>query len=382
MSRAWWVEIKELDEDQKAILELPLRGNYIVKGPPGSGKTNLLLLRANYLHRADRKNLQVVVFTRALREFIVAGGIAYAFPSDKVVTSNRFFRNLLFENGLAVDPPDNFNEQRQYFIRHTNDLIDNKGLQDLFEVILLDEAQDYLPEELALFETLAEDLYLVADSRQQIYRNHIGAGFADLRDLQHVELKYHYRNGRKICELADGIQKSAGDSMLAYSNYDETTMPSTVEHFKCKDVDDEVARIIVKLELQVKAYPDELIAVMCPTRKIFDEVIKQLLSTSLASKMVVHYGKEHSAFNLGKAICICTFHAAKGLEFRAVHLVGCEGLKKMPLPRNLLFTAVTRAKTSLSIYYTSEIHGFFESALASLTPVTVLPPLEDAFGKR
>ena len=46
---AWWREQGELDEDQSKVIGLQEEGSFLVVGPPGSGKTNLLLLRANYL---------------------------------------------------------------------------------------------------------------------------------------------------------------------------------------------------------------------------------------------------------------------------------------------------------------------------------------------
>ena len=46
---SWWFDISDLDEDQTDVIELPPDGNYLILGPPGSGKTNLLLIRAEYL---------------------------------------------------------------------------------------------------------------------------------------------------------------------------------------------------------------------------------------------------------------------------------------------------------------------------------------------
>lgn len=62
MSETWWISENELTPEQKQVILLPLEGSHLVLGPPGSGKTNLLLLRANYMVRAGHTNIAVVVF--------------------------------------------------------------------------------------------------------------------------------------------------------------------------------------------------------------------------------------------------------------------------------------------------------------------------------
>src|ERR1700731_4345336 len=98
---AWWRELRELDEDQRNVIALPAEGSFLVNGPPGSGKTNLLLLRANYLATTEHTNLAIVVFNRTLQEFIRAGGEHYAFGPDNVWTSRQFFDRLLAEAHVA-----------------------------------------------------------------------------------------------------------------------------------------------------------------------------------------------------------------------------------------------------------------------------------------
>ena len=59
MDQAWWKNKSELDKDQLDIIGLPLGNSYLIAGPPGSGKTNLLLLRASYLTLAGHPNIQI-----------------------------------------------------------------------------------------------------------------------------------------------------------------------------------------------------------------------------------------------------------------------------------------------------------------------------------
>jgi hypothetical protein len=109
----WWRELRDLDEAQRDVIALPPEGSFLVNGPPGSGKTNLLLLRANYLTNSEHANLAIIVFTRTLQEFIRAGGSLYDFDPDNVLTSRQFFDRLLAEAREVYGPSPKFDEDRR-----------------------------------------------------------------------------------------------------------------------------------------------------------------------------------------------------------------------------------------------------------------------------
>ena len=67
MNDTWWIKEEQLDEDQKVFAGLGPTGNHLITGPPGCGKTNLLLLRAKYMYRAGQTNILVIVFTKTLK---------------------------------------------------------------------------------------------------------------------------------------------------------------------------------------------------------------------------------------------------------------------------------------------------------------------------
>lgn len=268
MNETWWVKAEELDDEQKKVISLPMDGNYLVTGPPGSGKTNILLLRAKYLAMSGYPNILVLVFGRTLREFVATGASEYKFSRSKIMTSRRWMLNFLGGRDIRLKLSDKFEESRKQLVSAMQELVEERNLSDIYEGILLDEAQDYLPEEIRLFDRLSKRFFAVADSRQKIYT---GADpVAVLKEIadETCELRHHYRNGINICRLADGIAKESDgyEPLAVTSNYDESAMPSSVEVVKCADLREQAVTIIKKINSQLKAYPGEYIGIICPRK--------------------------------------------------------------------------------------------------------------------
>ena len=385
MSGTWWVGQKELDDDQRKIISLPIDDRVLVTGPPGSGKTNLLLLRANYLHLAGKRNIAVVVFTRALREFIARGSAQYDFPASKVMTCRQWQLDLLRQYGGSVPKVSGkFEADRAAFITAITDLANKLKLSNIFDAILLDEGHDYTRGEIQLFARLTAQLFCVADERQKIYE-----GEDSLETIKscvgdpHV-LRFHYRNGVKICRVADEIAKKwhGYQPMAETSNYDEKANPSTVDSEQCKSVAEQAALIVSRLGTQCIAFPDQLIGVLSPTKNTMNAIWKAISESNHSDAAFLLHGRTSNSFPPDKPILVSTFHAAKGLEFRALHLAACDELKSSFFKNNrrVTFTAVTRAKTALSVYHSGDLYPYFEAALQSLKPAPEPPSLDDVFG--
>jgi DNA helicase IV len=130
----------------------------------------------------------------------------------------------------------------------------------------------------------------------------------------------------------------------------------------------------------LKAYPDELLGVICPKKGDVLTIWDAIEQSPLANRAVLQLAGQYKPFDPNTRICVCTLHAAKGLEFRVVHLAGCDNFKKFGNQRNLVYTAVTRAKTSLAIYHCGKIPAFLEQALVDMQPMKDLPDPKDLFG--
>ena len=267
---------------------------------------------------------------------------------------------------MKVIPPDDFAAQRDFLTGQITQLAHDRGLTGIYDAVLVDEAQDYTIDEMKLFKLLGKRLFAVADSRQQIY-----PGKDPVPDLQALiptieRLRFHYRNGRRICELADAVAKDAVayEPLIKTCKYNEKGQKSSVEHFRHSDLGEQIAHVLKRIPIQLTAYPDEFVGVIAPRREEMHVIWQRLSNSPVAGLCVVQGEGETINFSPQRPICVCTAHAAKGLEFRAVHVLSCEHFRKFPQNRNLVFTTITRTKTSLSMYYSANPPGYLESALS------------------
>jgi superfamily I DNA/RNA helicase len=382
MSNTWWRDVDELVKEQADLLDIPTDEDLLIKGPPGSGKTNLLLLRANQLYLGDRPNLHVVVFGSLLKQFIQLGGLQYKFPQDKIVTHTRLFTDILRAEGASFDAKGmKLEDARAERASRLSILIDEGKVGKQFDALLLDEAQDYTPLEIRLLRSLTEVLVATADARQKIYD--VEDCIADLENFKGTvyPLKYHFRNGLEICRLADGIQKGVPGfvPLQQHSNYNEKDYPSKVLPKPSLTIEDQAVAIAAQIKDQRFAYPDDLIGVLCPRNEELNAIAEGLIKAGLGSSIT---RANSDLFDPTQPIWLSTLTAAKGLEFRAVHIAGLDFLYRTGgAQKRLIYTGITRAKTALTLYWHKSIPGYLESALLTVTPSKKPVTKQNIFGK-
>lgn len=135
MNDTWWIKEEDLDDDQKDFAGLGPTENHLITGPPGCGKTNLLLLRAKYMYRAGQTNILVIVFTKTLQEFIDHGSNAYGLPEGVVLTLRKWQKDFLREHGVKIKVTGTFDEQREQMASEIVKLVTSKKLHNLYQII-------------------------------------------------------------------------------------------------------------------------------------------------------------------------------------------------------------------------------------------------------
>ena len=380
----WWVQKDELDAQQIALIEqLPLRQSFLVLGPPGCGKTNVLLRRAQFTRGQNMPNVLLLTFTRSLTEFVKTGCFdaqgREIFPPNCITTIESWLRFLYKRH--QVDLPESTDDLVEWKRRLASGAIGfaSTHRMPLYDTLFVDEAQDLLQEEVDLVAAWSPVRLFVGDDRQKIYRD--AEGLSSVRKIltpgNERTLNFHYRLAPDICRVADRISlPHGGQSLESTCHYDGPTPATVTMQPKPLTQLEQLNAATDRLKQQVRVYADFLtqgdrIGVVV-ARKAHREVVLEHLSKDPILQDLVQIVRARNAEETGydpaldplRPICILTVKGCKGLEFRTVHWVFADELSHHHRAEDY-YTVVTRAKTSLDVYYTSTLPQILAGAHAA-----------------
>jgi superfamily I DNA/RNA helicase len=373
----WWVQREQLDPHQIALIErLPLRESFLILGPPGSGKTNVLVRRAQFVRGQSMPNVLLLTFTRPLTEFVKTGCSdaqgRQIFPQNCVTTLESWQRSLYTQHGQAlpvVAPGPNY--LTEWKRQLATDALGFRGQHRLpqYDALFIDEAQDLLPEEVALIAQWSPVLFFVGDDRQRIYENTEGLpAVRRIVPTSHERLlPFHYRVAPEICQVADRILlPQSGDSLASTAHYNGPRPARVTVTLQPLSKDRQLEITIGKLKEQIRVYGDlirqgDRLGIIVARKADRDMVFESLENDPiLRGKSKIMRAKEDSddeydpSFDSEAPICILTVKGCKGLEFRAVHWLFADELSHYHNAEHY-YTVVTRAKTSLDISFTNTL---------------------------
>jgi superfamily I DNA/RNA helicase len=382
MQGSWWTKLEQMDEDQKGFVRLDADGKHLLIGPPGSGKTNLVVMRARYIYGSGLKNVLVLTFTRALRDFIRMGVAEKKYLEPEQIQTFKgwalshiasYAPDLL----SAYDKNASFEAQGQQILQMLLQANQRLGGKNLYDAVLVDEVQDLHIKEVEVLLQLSERITVSGDTKQMIYES--GQTIPLLENLGFVktELRYHYRIGTAIADVADkALQPNKDtDRLRANCNYKEDEQQSRAELLEFPDRQAQFDTMYRTIDRQLRSYPGEGIGIIVPLTRMVNELREMFDRTPLGPTIAYHNDEsDQHSFQSGKLIHVIVLKSSKGTEFRAVHLFGLEELQYPQNRRELLFTAITRAKTALTGYHTGKVLASVSTAFAKLQAP---PPLSD-----
>jgi superfamily I DNA and RNA helicase len=365
----WWARKDQLDRHQVALIEsLALRRSHLVLGPPGSGKTNVLLRRAQFVRTQGMPNILVLTFTRPLTEFLKTGCVnaqgREIFPRSCVSTLESWIRDLYRKHDAPLPAEvQDLAAWKRSLATGAMSFADQARLPQ-YDALFIDEVQDLMAEEVQLLAEWTPVLFCVGDDRQKIYNN--ASGIEELRrykpELSEHTLPFHYRVAPEICQMADRIMKAQGGSDLSSTQHYTGPTPGRVEANGPLIRQEQMSRAASKLRDQIRVYADfikdgDRLGIVVPRTRDREAVFNYLQEDGalIGKSQIIRArssgDRSHSTeFDGSIPICILTVAGCKGLEFRALHWLFCDDLNWHHNTEHY-YTVVTRAKTSLDLYY-------------------------------
>lgn len=371
MKSSWWRKKNELVPEQIDFINLPPQGRYLLVGPPGSGKTNLLLLRAQFLAGNGEKNVLIITFTNSLCDFIRSGiGKSGHISASQVMTFHSWAGNYIIDQlGVSKKPKGSaFDDAtRAEILEKLKEANSKRPSEKMYSAVFVDEAQDLSADELEQLLCLSDKICICGDDKQGIYYQD-GLSIAEKLKLEKHELTSHFRIGQRIAQVADRLvpppEGAAG--LAARANYNEKLQGKSTAELHPKDSrDEQFAKMAELIRVQLVAFNDDNIGVFAGTNEAIAELKERFDETELASLVAYHGQEGGGSFSSDARIHVMTLHGSKGTEFRAVHIFAAEELHRFPLRRTkLAYTGITRARTALNVFRTGPTSTAIENAFA------------------
>ena len=319
----WYIQESELDDYQIRIVRRRLSSSFIVKGCAGSGKTVLALWRAKELAEIGEEDYLIIVFTKALKQFILDGIHEIGVDESKVMHHHQW--------------KDRGSPKADY--------------------IIVDECQDFDREELLELRSSAKKhLILFGDSAQQLYNGLASKG--ELLSMEQIQselstpmesLVINHRLKKKIARVAEEITLT-NDELEHRCKNEGVNKPFLIKLNSHEDQLDYIIDVCNSLN-----YTD--VAILFPTNKhvkvSYDYFAEQ--GWDCERKVGLQIMDLDFTTDLPK---LMTYHSAKGLQFEAVFIPACNSSIFEERNRNPLYVAATRTYRDLFFLYSNSLSPF------------------------
>jgi DNA helicase IV len=342
---------QDLDKEQDAVLNLPLTGKYLIVGPPGSGKTVVLLHRADRI-RKRKQQLQLVMYMRVLSQYVGSAAANLDLGGD-VITFHKWFRHY-YKKIVGTEAPkvDEWAYDWPTILQCFGKVRRPSSLPN----VLVDEGQDLPKQFYPVVSFMADNLTIFADENQRLTEHQSTLdeirNYASISDV--CQLKRNYRNTRQIARLAAAFYCGLSSGIPELPDR-EGELPQLTGFGRVFDSVD----AIVKYE---KGNSDRHIGVFLPSRVLVQKYRNRLDGkTRNAVQFYDSQDKTCSSASLDfdkPGIFLCAYPSAKGLEFDTVFLPEIQASANhawnAPEFKMKMYVMISRARARLFISWTGE----------------------------
>ena len=335
-----------LDAAQTALVTRDVKDVLLITGPPGSGKTLLLIARAKWLTTIHPNwIIKIITYNNLLSAYLKT--LVTDLPNIEVCT----FRDFVQCSGHIIDEKDE--------TRAISDLSKarRKGIIQNIDALLIDEVQDFFPAwiRFCLESTRTKNggVVLAGDQQQSIYRDGTFPGAFQGHNVEKAVLERPYRCTKQIMHVAEVLSscKAATASGLALDGPPVDLIYADSWQKTVEAIVWEISNMVLSGERDPGA-----IAVLCTQYKnMFGAIGQSLEAEGIPFTQVGR--PPYSQETRPGTITISTIHSAKGYEYEVVFLFGIDNLpykrstteEEIEEQRHLAYVGATRSKDHLFI---------------------------------
>ena len=361
---------------------LPLTGQHLIVGGPGTGKSVVALLRARRLTKSGAK-YRFLVYNHLLDQ-----SNRHLFGREQSLTANTWetwFRQIWFEifreRIPTHDPKPNTDYREIDWARVERQIaVQPKGspVHSDCPALVIDEGQD-LPA--AFYRALTnlgfEDFYVVADQNQQIHPERCSSR-QDLQDClgldpgETIELRVNYRNSHRIAALARHFftgDPASPPPELPPQGTSDLAPRLVVYGSATRWTFDGIAGFILQLS---DRQPRKLIGIITPNNNVREKFLAALHVSNPRLEndrppIQTYASSNQAAVDFGTGgIVVINAHSCKGLEFDIALLADIDAHQPKRDPhalRSRFYVMVARAREQVILLRTGEVCPVVEGLL-------------------
>ena len=365
--------VDQLTREQDLALELPVEGNHLLIGGPGTGKSVIALLRASRLVRTKKSN----VFLAYNRLLIHASRALAPVPLAANTWISWFRQNWREQMGQTC--PDLGKPYLLDWISIEKQIRDSEDIPSPdHDYLVIDEGQD-MPERfyLALADLGFKHIFVVADFNQVLYPDRscnrkqlVDCLAKDRRNVQDasakkecllddsaiIQLKYNHRNPGPVARLANYLCNQLDNPQSTCPELRNDMRDAEVPilyGYDPSNPTNNLSSVARRILLTADRDPRKLIGVLCPTIEVRNQYKKELDDALALVRARLDYGdvrielfdasqQAEPDFTQG-GIVILTAQSCKGLEFDIVVIADLDWYRSDSGKVQLLYVMVSRA---------------------------------------